>query len=171
MWNCCFVVLKAGDFMSVAVPLPLEDEMPESEKSLIETNHKPNQNQKRWKHFDYGNDETEIDMFFCGLVQKILRKMDERGLTASALSSLSGVTSSNLSLYFNYKRRPTLTTLYYIAHALDVPLVELLPDSYNNNRKTNGDRFEELTSDLSEYSVNYLLEIVAGFIRVQKHKK
>lgn len=51
---------------------------------------------------------------------RLLKVLNERGITASDLSRLSGVGKSDISNYLNGKYLPKQDKVYYIAKALDV---------------------------------------------------
>ena len=105
-----------------------------------------------------------------GIAQNIWQKMDARNLKLSALSDLSTVPTGVLSKIFNYKTSVSLKTLIKLAFALEVSPIELFPYDLNR-RKTNGDRFEEITNGLDVASVNYLLEQAAGYAKLRKNQK
>lgn len=112
------------------------------------------------------NDE-QMRAILDGIAQNIWQKMDARNLKMSALSDLSTVPTGVLSKIFNYKTSVSLKTLIKLAFALEVSPIELFPYDLNR-RKTNGDRFEEITNGLDVASVNYLLEQAAGYTKLRK---
>lgn len=114
--------------------------------------------------FDYIIDDEQLEVIIRGINQNIEREMSEQGLTQRALADLSGVGNSNLSHYFHYDSIMNMKTFFRITWALKISPVELLPFD-SNSRKTNGNRFDELTADLPLECVNYLLDMVAGFVR------
>lgn len=114
-------------------------------------------------------DDEQMQAIMDGIVQNIWQKMDAQGLKATALSDLSTVPISNLSKIFNYKASITLKTLIKLAFALEVSPIELFPYDLNR-RKTNGDRFEEITNGLDVASINYLLDQAAGLSKLRQKK-
>ena len=115
-------------------------------------------------------DEEQMRAILDGIAQNIWQKMDARNLKLSALSDLSTVPTGVLSKIFNYKTSVSLKTLIKLAFALEVSPIELFPYDLNR-RKTNGDRFEEITNGLDVASVNYLLEQAAGYAKLRKNQK
>ena len=111
-------------------------------------------------------DEEQMKMILDGIVQNVWQRMDAKGLKMTALSDLSNVPYCTLSKVFNYNQAITLKNLIKISLALHVSPIELFPYDLNR-RKTNGDRFEEVTKGLDVESINYLLDLAAGFARLK----
>lgn len=110
--------------------------------------------------------EEQMQAILDGIAQNIWQKMDATGLKITALSTLSTVPITSLSRVFNYKAPISLKSLIKLAYALDSSPVEFFPNDLNR-RKTNGDRFEEITRGMNLASVNYLLDMAAGFSRLK----
>lgn len=111
-------------------------------------------------------DDTQLQAVLDGIAQNIWQKMDAKGYSLTTLADLSGTTPCNLSKIFNYKTSIGLRTLIKVSYALGCIPQELFPYDLNQ-RKTNGDRFEEITQGLDVASVNYLLEQTASFCRLR----
>lgn len=134
---------------------------------------------KRFKPQFYMNDNIlnsalysyeQMQIIYNGIAQNIYRMMDSKGMTLGCLASISGVTASSLSKILNYHSPIGLKSLLRISFAFECSPVELFPDDLNK-RKTNGDRFEELTRDMDVATVNFLLEQAAGLSKLRKIKK
>lgn len=111
-------------------------------------------------------DDEQMKAILDGIAQNIWQKMDAKGMTVRALADVAGTTGCNLSKIFNYKASIGLKTLIKVAYALGVSPTELFPYELNR-RKTNGDRFEEITNNLDITSINYLLDQAAGLARLK----
>ena len=74
---------------------------------------------------------------------------------------------TSLSRVFNYKNPISLKSLIKIACALQASPVDFFPVDLNK-RKTNGERFDEITRGMNVSSINYLLDVAAGFSRLCK---
>ena len=77
---------------------------------------------------------------------------------------------SDITKIFNNKGRIGLASLIKIAAALHVSPSELFPYD-QNRRKTNGQRFDEITKGMDLASVNFLLDICAGYSKLNLGKK
>lgn len=115
-------------------------------------------------------DETQMQAILDGIAQNIYQKMDAKGMSITSLADLSGTTPCNLSKIFTYKTSIGLRTLIKVSYALGCIPQELFPYDLNT-RKTNGDRFEEITQGLDVSCINYLLEQTASFCRLQTQLK
>ncbi|MGO4970502.1 hypothetical protein ACTQ56_00660 [[Clostridium] aminophilum] len=111
-------------------------------------------------------DQAQMQAINDGIVQNIMQKMDSQGLKTSDLAKRSTVPLCTLSKILNYKCSISLKTLIKLAFALGESPINLFPYDLNR-RKTNGDRFEEITRGMDVSSVNYLLEQAAGFSRLR----
>jgi len=96
--------------------------------------------------------------------------MDKRGLSLRGLSDLSGVHFSHLSNMFSGKCNIGLDALIRLASALELSPAELFPYDFNK-RKTNGQRFDEITKELDLPSSNAILEQVMIVTREMKRIK
>lgn len=141
----------------------------------------PNEKKKRKKrlhHYDDFNsdlinspvyDEDLMDRIFKGIVQNIIFEMKRKNMSYSDLSNLSGISGSTLSKIFTYKVSLSIRTLVKIAYALEVPIATLFPMDFNE-RKTNGQIFDDLTRSLDIQSLNYLLDITSKFVALENNK-
>ena len=109
--------------------------------------------------------EELMDNVLVGIAQNILSEMERQGLTIRGLSELSDVNYSQLTKIFNCKGYIGLKSMIKIAAALKISPVELFPYD-QNKRKTNGQRFEEITKGMELASTNYLLDVCAGYSKV-----
>lgn len=109
--------------------------------------------------------ENLMENVLMGIVQNIWREMDAQRMTIRGLAELSCVNYSQLTKVFNGKAHIGLSSVIKIAAALHVSPGELFPYDLNK-RKTNGQRFDELTKGLDVASINYLLEMAAGYSKL-----
>lgn len=114
-------------------------------------------------------DEELMERIFQGIVQNIELEMQKKNISNSELSNLTGLSPSSLSKIFSYNVNISIKTLIKIAYALDVSPASLLPLDMNE-RKTNGQIFDDLTKPLDLQSVNYLLDTVAKFAALETGK-
>lgn len=115
-------------------------------------------------------DEELLQRIYQGIIQNIRVEMDKRGLSIRGLSELSGVHFSHLSNMFNGKCKIGLDALIRLAAALELSPAELFPYDFNR-RKTNGERFDEITKELDLPSSNAILEQVIIMVREIKRLK
>ena len=110
-------------------------------------------------------DDYDIsDEYLEGIVQNIYILIDKKGITLRGIAEMSGISYSALSKILNRKTRLGLRVLIKIAYALRVSPKELFPNDLNK-RKTNGERFEELTKDMDVSDCNFLLEICSDYVK------
>jgi transcriptional regulator with XRE-family HTH domain len=108
--------------------------------------------------------EDMMDDIRNGIVQNIYVEMDRQGLTTRGLGELSGVNYSHLSRMFSGQAQIGLESVIKLSYALRVSPKDLFP--YDTNcRKTDGQRFDEMTKDMDTTSRNVLLGIVADFVK------
>ena len=115
-------------------------------------------------------DEKLMDNIMVGIAQNIWIEMDKQGMSARGLADLSGVNYSGLSKIFNNKARIGLSSVIKIAAALHVSPSEVFPYDVNK-RKTNGQRFDEITKGMDTESINYLLDMAAGYSKLRHSRK
>lgn len=115
-------------------------------------------------------DEKILDNVMVGIAQNIWIEMDKQGMSIRGLAELSGVNYSGLSKIFNNKANIGLVSLIKIAAALHVSPSELFPFDVNK-RKTNGQRFDEITKGMDTESINYLLDMAAGYSKLRLSHK
>lgn len=115
---------------------------------------------------EYTSEEMNqmIDQELEGIVQKITVIMDQRQITIRGLGEMADVNYSHLSRMFNRQTRIGLTTLIKVAYALRISPCDLFPYDVNK-RKTNGQRFDEITKDIDVKKRNFLLTICADYVR------
>lgn len=109
------------------------------------------------------NDEM-MDSIFNGIVQNIQTEMDKQGITVRGLGQLSGVNYSHLSRIFTGQSNIGLLVMIKVAYALNVSPSDLFPYDINK-RKTNGQRFDEMTKRLDQASSNFLLNLCADYTK------
>ena len=114
--------------------------------------------------------EELMENVMVGIAQNIWVEMDKQRMTIRGLAELSNVNYSQLTKIFNNKGRIGLASLIKIAAALHVSPSELFPYD-QNRRKTNGQRFDEITKGMDLASVNFLLDICAGYSKLNLGKK
>lgn len=115
---------------------------------------------------EYTSEEMNqmIDQVLEGIVQKITVIMDQQQITIRGLGEMADVNYSHLSRMFNRQTRIGLTTLIKVAYALHISPCDLFPYDVNK-RKTNGQRFDEITRDIDVKKRNFLLTICADYVR------
>lgn len=115
---------------------------------------------------EYTSEEMNqmIDQVLEGIVQKITVIMDQQQITIRGLGEMADVNYSHLSRMFNRQTRIGLTTLIKVAYALHISPCDLFPYDVNK-RKTNGQRFDEITKDIDVKKRNFLLTICADYVR------
>ena len=109
-------------------------------------------------------DDELMEQVLDGIVSNVMLEMDKQGLTTRGLAELSDGTYSHLSRIFNHEARIGLQTLIKVAYALHLSPAELFPYDINK-RKTNGQRFDEITKELDVVSSNFLLGICADYVK------
>lgn len=115
--------------------------------------------------------EELMENVLVGIAQNIWLEMDRQGLSIRGLAEMSSVNYSQLTKIFNNKGHIGLTSMIKIAAALHVSPSELFPYD-QNRRKTNGQRFDEITKGMDLASTNYLLDVCAGYSKVYlRHHK
>jgi transcriptional regulator with XRE-family HTH domain len=115
-------------------------------------------------------DEKLMDSVYSGIAQNIYMEMYKQGMSIRGLAELSCVNYSNLTKIFSNKARVGLSSLIKIAAALRVSPADLFPYS-SNKRKTNGQLFDELTKPMDIKSINYLLDMTAGYAKIYQQNK
>ena len=96
--------------------------------------------------------------------------MDKQGLTVRGLGELSGVNYSHLSRLFNGQSKIGIGTLIKLAYALHISPGDLFPYDVNR-RKTNGQRFDEITKEMDIASSNFLIGFCADYAREWRRMK
>lgn len=114
-------------------------------------------------------DEIRMKAILDGISQNIWQKMDAKNMSVRNLAEVSGTTYCGLSNIFNYKKTIGLRSLIKIAYALECSPVDFFPYDLNR-RKSNGDRFDEITKNLDLDSVNYLLELSINFAKLKNKR-
>lgn len=113
--------------------------------------------------------EEMMENVMVGIAQNIWVEMDRQRMTIRGLADLSSVNYSMLSRLFNNKVHIGLTSLIKVAAALHVSPSELFPYD-QNKRKTNGQRFDEITKGMDLASINYLLDVCAGYSKIYHNR-
>ena len=109
-------------------------------------------------------DDDMMNDIYRGISQNILIEMKKQKLSMSELGRLAGMDISHITRIINGKSRIGLTTLLRLSIVLHVPIGELIPID-TNLRKTNGQRFDEMTKELDLSGTNFLLGICADYGR------
>lgn len=110
------------------------------------------------------HDQELMDQFLEGIISNILIEMDKQEITTRGLGQLSGISFSHLSRIFNGESKIGLCALIKIAYALHVSPSDLFPVDINK-RKTNGQRFDEITKEMDIASSNFLLGLCADYVK------
>lgn len=137
---------------------------------------------------EYESEEHQTYKYlFEQLSQKYAEKLNEVGMLATdqqnyekeiaelsqknaSLAELSCVNYSQLTKVFNNKAHIGLSSVIKIAAALRVSPSELFPYD-QNKRKTNGQRFDEITKGMDLASINYLLDVCAGYSKLNRNNR
>lgn len=109
-------------------------------------------------------DADRMDGVMNGIVQNIRIEMDKHNMTLSNLAELAGVDCAHLSRVFKGTARVGLTVLIKVAYVLEISPGDLFPYDFNT-RKTNGQRFDEITKELDISGCNYLLLFCADYVK------
>lgn len=109
-------------------------------------------------------DNEMIERFMSGIVQNIKTETYRRGLSNYDLASLSNISYIHISKLFNGMVGIGLPGFIKLAFALGCHPADFMPLDVNH-RKTNGERFDELTKDLDIDSCNFLLQMVAEYCK------
>lgn len=115
-------------------------------------------------------DEELMQRMYEGIIQKIRVEMDKEGLSLRGLSEISGVHFSHLSGLFSGRTKIGLDALIRISAAFEMSPAEFFPYDFNR-RKTNGQRFDEITKELDISTSNFLLDQCVNFCREIKRIK
>jgi hypothetical protein len=111
--------------------------------------------------------EELMENVLDGIAQNIFIEMDKQNMTLLCLAELSCVNYSHITKVYKGTAHFGLDAVIKIAAALRVSPGDLFPYD-KNKRKSNGQRFDEITKWLDTSSVNYLLEQAASFTYVLK---
>ena len=114
--------------------------------------------------------EELLQRTYDGIIQNIRVEMDKENLSIRGLSEISGVHFSHLSNMFSGKCNIGLESLIRLSYALQLSPAEVFPHDFNK-RKTNGQRFDEITKELDLASSNALLEQCIIFCKEMKRLK
>lgn len=109
-------------------------------------------------------DNEMIERFMSGIVQNIKSETFRRGLSNYDLAALSNISYIHISKLFNGMVGIGLPGLIKLSFALGCHPSQFMPLDVNH-RKTNGERFDELTKDLDIDSCNFLLQMVAEYCK------
>lgn len=109
-------------------------------------------------------DDGMVERFMSGIVQNIKTETFRRGLSNYDLAALSSMSYVHISKLFNGVVGMGLSGFIKLSFALGCHPAEFMPLDVNH-RKTNGERFDELTKDLDIDSCNFLLQMVAEYCK------
>lgn len=115
--------------------------------------------------------EDMMNYILDGILSNICIEMDKQNISVRELGDLSGVDYSHLSRVFNGHGRIGLTAMIKIAYALHISPRELFPYDEADKRKTNGDRFNELTKEMDLSSSNFLLSLCVNCVKEWRRLK
>jgi len=115
-------------------------------------------------------DEELMDQLYDGIVSNIMIEMDKRGMTTRGLEQTAGICSGHLAKAFSGKVRLGLPAIVKVAYALQISPRDLFPDDLNK-RKTNGQRYDEITKELDVVSNNFLLGMCSDYVKEWKRIK
>lgn len=111
-----------------------------------------------------------MDSVLDGIVQNIYLEKDKQGITVRELAERSGVDYSHLKRMFSGKSHIGITTLLKLASVLHVSPNDLFPYDANK-RKTNGQRYDEITREMDGKSNDFLLGLCADIVREWRRVK
>lgn len=114
--------------------------------------------------------EAMMDSVLDGIVQNIYLEMDKQGITVRELAERSGVDYSHLSRMFSGKSHIGITTLLKLVSVLHVSPNDLFPYDANK-RKTDGQRYDEITREMDVKSNDFLLGLIADIVREWRRVK
>lgn len=109
-------------------------------------------------------DDEMINRFISGIVQNIKTETFRCGLSNYELAAMSNISYIHISKLFNGAVGIGLEGLIKLSFALGKHPANFMPLDVNH-RKTNGERFDELTKDLDIDSCNFLLQMVAEYCK------
>lgn len=109
-------------------------------------------------------DADKLEDIYRGITQNIIIEMEKKHMNLSVLSYLSTIDTAHLSRLLNDKVHIGLPALIKIASALELSPTDLFPYD-TNRRKTNGQRYDELTKGLDVASSNFLLGMCADYVK------
>lgn len=115
-------------------------------------------------------DEGLMKRVTQGIAMNIYIEMDKQGIGIREICDLSGISVSHLSRILSNKTSIGLDCLIKISYALNVNLAELIPYDLNK-RKTNGERFDDITKGLDVTSCNFLLGVCADMVKEMRRLK
>lgn len=105
-----------------------------------------------------------MQRLYDGIIQNIHVEMDKQGLSIRGLAEIANVNFGHISNMLNGKCNIGLETLIKIATALQMSPEEFFPYDCNK-RRTNGQRFDEITKGLDLVSCNFLLDLCVDYCR------
>lgn len=109
-------------------------------------------------------DQDLMDSLLDGIAQNIYIEMEKQHMTIRGLGEMAGINYSTLYYILEGKKRIGIKSLIKISCALHLSPCDLFPYD-TNTRKTNGQRFDEMTKGLDIQSSNFLLNVVADYVK------
>ncbi|MBD5556852.1 MAG: helix-turn-helix transcriptional regulator [Roseburia sp.] len=105
-----------------------------------------------------------MDSLLAGIVQNIYIEMEKQHMTVRGLGEIAGINYSHLCNLFGGRTKIGLTALIKLSYALHLSPCDLFPYD-ENKRKTNGQRFNEITKGLDIQSSNFILNMAADYAK------
>ena len=113
-------------------------------------------------------DDELLDTYMSIIVNNIKDEIAKRDISLNDLSQLANVSIPHLSSVISGKKAIGLRVLIRLMVALQLSPSEVFPSEIIK-RRTNGDRFDELTKGLDTKSNNFLLSFVADYVNLYKN--
>ena len=115
-------------------------------------------------------DDEMYERICIGIAQNIQNEMFKRRLSYRDMTELSGLHYAYFTHLFNGDQKIGLKAFISCAMGLNISPTALLPYDLNK-RKTQGERFDEITKELDEASKNFLIDLCASYCRENKRIK
>lgn len=109
-------------------------------------------------------DQDMMDSLLDGIVQNIYIEMEKQHMTTRGLGEMAGINYSHLCNLFGGRANIGLTALIKLSYALHMSPCDLFPYDINK-RKTNAQRFDEITKGLDIQSSNFILNMAADYAK------
>ncbi|MBE6035571.1 MAG: helix-turn-helix transcriptional regulator [Clostridiales bacterium] len=120
--------------------------------------------ESRYNRMSDSYDEELIERFIHGILQNIKTETLRQNISYYDLASRSDLSYVHITKLFSGRTEIGLTGLVKLSIGLGKNPAEFMPLDINH-RKTNGERFDELTKELDLDSCNFLLQMVAEYAK------